>query len=317
MKRMHPALLAAALALALTACKGRPRFTEVQTLGGELVPPEVLNEGHDVYMQYCYACHGEKGDGDGPSAPAYRPPPRDFTTGVFKFGGARPGELPHDDALTGLLARGLQGTPMLPWDLSERERHAVVQYLKTFSERWKTETPGERVAPDGADPWIGREAEAAAVGETIYHLAGVQTDPVTRQPQVLAGCNVCHPSYLTREELGALGRKILGRSAQPRPGLHRPERKESEYRVKDTVISFLPTDFLHHPIKNGSSTDALFRTIAAGIGGTAMPTWKGSVRDADLWALSHYVAQLAGIRDTPQGAALQSKLSLQGGETAP
>jgi mono/diheme cytochrome c family protein len=313
---MKPALLAAALAL--TACKAQPRFTEVQTLGGELVTPDVLNEGRDVYMHYCYACHGEKGDGEGPSAPALRPPPRDFRPGVFKFGGVRPGELPHDDALEGIVKRGLQGTPMLAWDLSDRERHAVVQYLKTFSERWKTETPGERVAPDAPDPWLGLEDEAAAVGEKIYHLSGVEMDPVTKQPRaVLAGCNVCHPSYLTAEELSALGRKVLGRGIEPRPQLHRPERKESEYRVKDTVISFLPTDFLSSVIKNGTAPEALFRTIAAGIGGTAMPTWKGAVRDEDLWALSHYVARLAAMRDTPQGTALLARLSRQGGETTP
>jgi mono/diheme cytochrome c family protein len=314
MKRLAPLLALTALA----ACKGQPRFTEPQTLGGVQVTAAELNEGRDVYMHYCYACHGERGDGNGPSAPALRPPPRDFTVGVFKFGGVRPGELPQDEALVGILARGLQGTPMLAWDLSERERRSVVQYLKTFSERWKTETPGEPVVPDGADPWTGREGEALEIGEKIYHLAGVEMDPTTKQPRsVLAGCNVCHPSYLTRDELAVLGLAVLGRSSEPRPAFHLPERKESEYRVRETPISFLPTDFLHHPIKNGSSPGALFRTIAAGIGGTAMPTWKGSVRDQDLWALSHYVARLAAMRDTPQAAALQARLSRQGGESAP
>jgi mono/diheme cytochrome c family protein len=306
---MKRALVLAALALG--ACRGQPRFTAPQVLGAQEVPASVLNEGRDVYMHYCYACHGERGDGNGPSAPGLRPPPRDFTTGVFKFGGVRPGELPQDEDLVALLTRGLAGTPMLPWDLADRERRAVIQYIKTFSERWKTETPGERVLPDSPDPWVGREAEAAAVGEKLYHLAGVEMDPATHQPRaVLAGCNVCHPSYLTHDELGALGRKVLGRATEPRPHSHRPERKESEYRVRDTVISFLPTDFLHHTVKNGSSPEALFRTIAAGIGGTAMPTWKGAVRDQDLWALSHYVARLIGMRDTPQAAGLQAKLAM-------
>jgi len=125
---------------------------------------------------------------------------------------------------------------------------------------------------------------------------------------VLAGCNACHPSYLTTDEVGALGRRVLGRAGEPRPDANRPERKDSEYRVRDVPISFLPTDFLHHVVKNSSSPAALFRTIAAGIGGTAMPTWKGAVRDDDLWALSHYVARLAAMRDTPQAAQLQVKL---------
>ncbi len=71
----------------------------------------------------------------------------------------------------------------------------------------------------------------------------------------------------------------------------------------------LPTDFLFHPIKNGTDPLTLFRTIAAGVGGTAMPTWKGSLKDADLWALVHYVRRLALLRDTPAATALQRRLA--------
>ena len=156
------------------------------------------------------------------------------------------------------------------------------------------------------------------VGEKIYHLAGVEMDPATRRPRsVLAGCNACHPSYLTNPELGDLGRKVLGRPTEPRPDAQRPERKDSEYRVRDTPISVLPTDFLHHVVKNGTAPEALFRTIAAGIGGTAMPTWKGAVREQDLWALSHYVARLIAMRDTPQAAELQAIRPNRGKHPAP
>jgi len=37
----------------------------------------------------------------------------------------------------------------------------------------------------------------------------------------------------------------------------------------------------------------LYRSIAAGLGGTAMPTWKGALPEADLWALVHYVDALS------------------------
>jgi hypothetical protein len=36
----------------------------------------------------------------------------------------------------------------------------------------------------------------------------------------------------------------------------------------------------------------LHRAVAAGVGGTAMPTWKGALPEEDLWALAHYVASL-------------------------
>jgi hypothetical protein len=40
-----------------------------------------------------------------------------------------------------------------------------------------------------------------------------------------------------------------------------------------------------------------------------MPTWKGSLKDSDLWALVHYVRRLALLRDTPAGGALQRRLA--------
>jgi mono/diheme cytochrome c family protein len=131
-------------------------FTAAQMLGGQEVPAPVLNEGHEAYMRYCYACHGDKGDGNGPAAATMRPPPRDLGTGVFKFPGVAAGELPNDDDLELLIRRGLSGTPMLPWDIGERERKAIVQYLKTFSPRWKNETPASGSNPTGTIPGRAR-----------------------------------------------------------------------------------------------------------------------------------------------------------------
>ncbi len=281
-------------------------------LGGVEVSAETLNEGYTAYMHSCYACHGEKGDGRGPSSYGMRPPPRDFSSPevIFKFAGVPAGELPTDAALMEIIRRGLAGTPMLPWDISERERHAIVQYVKTLSPRWTREVPGEPVKPDEPDPWTGRIPEAVAVGEKIYHLAGVEMDKATQQPKaILAGCNACHPSYLTGAELEALSQKVLGQPVALREQLARPLWKESEYKVGETKVGFLPTDFLFHSIKNGSSPTELFVSIAAGIGGTAMPTWKGQVKDADIWALAHYVRHLASLRDTAQATALRAKLA--------
>ena len=302
-------MLAAALAVA--ACQSPPPFRAPLKLGGVTVSAATLNDGRAAYLHYCYACHGEKGDGRGPAAAGMRPPPRDFSTGVFKFAGVAAGELPSDDDLEALIRNGLAGTPMLAWDISAGERRAIIQYIKTFSPLWTTSGPGDPIKPDSPDPWIGRETEAIAVGEKIYHLSGVEMDPRTGQARtVLAGCNACHPSYLTPQELTDLSTKVLQKPAQMRERPNRPALKPSEsIKVGDTMIGFLPTDFLFHRIKNGTGPEALFRTIAAGIGGTAMPTWKNSVKDADLWAVVHYVRHLVDLRDTPAGIALRTKLA--------
>jgi mono/diheme cytochrome c family protein len=43
------------------------------------------------------------------------------------------------------------------------------------------------------------------------------------------------------------------------------------------------------PVKAGDDPASLYRTIAAGVGGTKMPSWKGALAEADLWALVHFL----------------------------
>jgi hypothetical protein len=56
----------------------------------------------------------------------------------------------------------------------------------------------------------------------------------------------------------------------------------------------------------------LYRTIGAGIGGAAMPQWKGSLPEDSLWALVYYVQSLASLRGTPAALELRHKLDSQG-----
>src|SRR5262245_37872275 len=63
--------------------------------GGVDADRHTLDAGHETYMLYCYACHGENGDGKGPSSYGLRPPPRNFQQGIFKFARAGDG-LPPD-----------------------------------------------------------------------------------------------------------------------------------------------------------------------------------------------------------------------------
>jgi mono/diheme cytochrome c family protein len=44
-------------------------------------------------------------------------------------------------------------------------------------------------------------------------------------------------------------------------------------------------------LKTGDSPEALYRVIAAGIGGTAMPSWDNALSERDIWALVHYVRE--------------------------
>ncbi|HYQ80939.1 MAG TPA: c-type cytochrome, partial [Anaeromyxobacteraceae bacterium] len=141
--------LALLASLALAACKGYTPvdFQAPMKLGGQQVAAGTLNAGRNAYMLYCRACHGDKGDGKGPSSHGLRPPPRDFTVGTFKFAAVPGGTLPHDEDLVRIVKGGLHGTAMLGWDVPDPTLHDIIQYLKTLSPRWKEEEPGDPVVP--------------------------------------------------------------------------------------------------------------------------------------------------------------------------
>ena len=83
--------------------------------------------GARLYAERCSACHGEHGRGDGPTAPALQPQPRDFADATF-WKGRTTAEL------TAVVKGGKPGTMMPPFTgvLSDLEIDAVVAYLRRF-----------------------------------------------------------------------------------------------------------------------------------------------------------------------------------------
>jgi mono/diheme cytochrome c family protein len=300
MKRARTCLTALALALALAAgaCRGTgagpPRFTAPVTLGGRAVAPAALEHGRVVYTHFCRPCHGDDGRGRGPAAAGVRPPPRDLTLGTYKFGAVAAGQLPGDADFVRIITGGLHGTAMLAWQVPPAELPDLIEYVKAFAPRWRTESAGEPiVALPGADPWAapGREADGVERGKRVYHG--------------LAQCAVaCHPSYAEKAEIYAFTKELTKMEVREfRPDLYDPVLKDSDYGVK-----ILPPDFTFNVLRAGDTAADIYRSIAAGIGGTAMPTWKNVLPEDDLWALAHYVRSLVALRGTPAAEALRRRL---------
>jgi cytochrome c oxidase cbb3-type subunit I/II len=123
----------------MVGCKeAAPQFTAPMELGGVEVGADVLNRGAHVYAMRCASCHGNDGSGNGPSGRALREPPRDFRDANFKHKTTPGDALPTDSDLERVVTQGLveQGMPAWP-GMSAEDRHAVVQYIKTFSARWR------------------------------------------------------------------------------------------------------------------------------------------------------------------------------------
>jgi hypothetical protein len=288
------ALALAALGLGAGACRraagAPPPFTGAVTLGGRNVTPEALEHGRDTYTHFCRPCHGDAGDGQGPAAVGLRPPPRDLRLGVYKFAAVPAGQLPRDDDFVRTLRRGLHGTAMLSWDVPEAEIGDLIQYVKVFSPRWQNERPGEPIVAS-PDPWETRESDGIERGRRVYHG--------------MAQCaTACHPAYVTRPEIYVLTKELTKMEMREMRGdLYFPVAKDSDYGVK-----ILPPDFTFNELRGGETLEDIYRAIAAGIGGTAMPTWKNVLPEADLWAMVHYVRWLLDLRGTPEAAAQQRRL---------
>jgi len=284
------AFVAAVLVLAVGCSAPGTHFVKSRKLGGKLVSARRLNSGHELFLTYCAACHGVEGDGKGPASVGLRPPPRNFKQGQFKFAAVASGQLPNDEDLLRIVQGGLHGTAMLPWrDVPERDILDIVQYIKTLSPKWIDKTPGEPIVP-GPDPWgDARKAEAITRGMKVYHG--------------LAQCLSCHPAYESKATIDAASLELSKREATLRPDPYHSELKDSDYGTR-----LMPPDFTRDHVRSGEALTDIYRTIASGIGGTAMPTWKGALPDDDIWAMAYYVRSLIDIKGTREADDRRDKL---------
>ena len=130
------------IALAGACGDDPPKFTGPMTLGGTEVSAEVLNAGHRSYEMRCASCHGPDGSGQGPAATGLAQQPRDFRQADFKYKSTPQGELPTDDDIDTTIRNGKVKNGMPAFGgLADQDRHAIIQYLKTFSPRWAEAKP--------------------------------------------------------------------------------------------------------------------------------------------------------------------------------
>ena len=225
-------------------------------------PDERRSEGAAVYARYCVGCHGVLGDGRGAAAPMLITKPRDFTKGVFKFRSTPSGALPTDQDLFKIITRGVYRTSMPEWSLlSDRERWAVIAYVKGFYPEWAEHGAGTPIALPPAPADLGRP-EAVARGRELY---------------LLLECSTCHGD----------GGKGDGPSAAQLP----PDVWGNAQR---------PFNFTKGRLKSGGAAEDIYRTFMTGLNGTAMPSYYDifadpdgeNIRAGDAWNLVAYILSL-------------------------
>lgn len=234
------------------------------------IPPseEWAAQGKAVYERRCIGCHGAKGDGNGPAATFMNPRPRDFRDAVFKFRVTPSGTLPTEGDLFRTITRGVRGTAMPTWHmLSEKNRLAVIQYIKTFSDFWQEEFLKEPPVyiPDPPEP----TEELVQNGRSIYINEG--------------RCWTCHGG----------------------PGMQEGEPHDfpwgegpSAPTLKDDWgFPIEATDFTRGIFKSGPDVKDIFRTMTTGLNGTPMPSFSGNLTEEQRWAISYYLLSLSAYTD--------------------
>ena len=210
-------------------------------------------EGAVIYIKNCMYCHGDNLDGNGHFAPAFNPPPANFTD---------PGTIAmlQEGFLFWRIAKGGLGLPKesTPWNsvmpawedrLSEEDIWKVIMYLYDATgyqpRRWESH------AAAGPSPYLspaGRGEEVRGVGLAWAQQAG---DPAQGKVIYEKKCILCHG------EKGD-GNGPVASLLDPRPR----DFTKAKYKIRTTPSGQAPTDA------------DLFHVISEGMPGTSMPAWK-------------------------------------------
>ncbi len=101
------------------------KLASTQLMVPENFPPDSVAEGKTLFQQFCTACHGKEGKGNGPVAAALNPKPRNLTKKDFQA--AR-----TDAQLEDVLTNGKNTMPGFGTQLSPDQIKALVAYIRTL-----------------------------------------------------------------------------------------------------------------------------------------------------------------------------------------
>ena len=103
------------------------------------LPPTYVPSGKAMYEQYCAACHGPEGKGDGPAAFTLKTPPSDLTTLTERYMGKFPREYVENILRfgPGIAAHGSSDMPT--WGsifrlLDKKNERVVQQRIKNITD---------------------------------------------------------------------------------------------------------------------------------------------------------------------------------------
>ncbi len=217
----------------------------------------LAREGAPLFRKFCAICHGQRGDGRGPSAQFTTTPPRDLTRGTFKFRMTPVGAPPTQADLIRTINAGVRGTHMPAWKgkLTPTQIETLARYVTTLSDPFWTGAPPPELLVIPPEP--------------AYDLASVERGKALYAKMQ---CATCHGERGAGDGPAAAALK------------------------DDWGHTIAPADFTRGRIKGGCCGAAIYRAISTGLGGTPMPSFGAAMSPAERWDLTHYVLSLGHER---------------------
>jgi mono/diheme cytochrome c family protein len=214
-------------------------------------------QGRYVYQRNCVFCHGRFGDGRGEMGRDLRPQPRNFGRGLFKYRSTPAGALPTDEDLARTIRGGLAQTAMPTFShLSDREVKSAIEYVKSFSARWRNPTnyaPAMVLSP--LPEWFEDPRAVKARGEQGHLLFNM-------------ACAACH-------------------------GLDGSGRGATAQDLRDSWDQPAWVSDLRQPqLRSGRDPEAIYRVLLTGIDGSPMPSFAESTTEEQRWQLVAFILEL-------------------------
>ncbi len=234
------------------------------------------------FRQYCGACHGNTGDGQGKAGRYLYPKPRDLLNGNFRLATSS-NMIASADDIKLVLLNGVPNTSMQSWKqlstgLIDR-LVAEVQQMQIIGARQRVLTV---LKEDGLlvdNGILNSEGQQAVIDYTIQQTVATQrwvappvlpsSDSVLEDGRKLYLKQNCHKCHGDQGE-GSLGVDV----------------------VDDKGFPTFARDLIRDPYKAGNQFDTIARVIRLGMPGTVMPS-SGALSDDELAQITVYVQSLA------------------------
>jgi mono/diheme cytochrome c family protein len=255
--------------------KAKPKVQQTAKDGFLALDSAPLPSGRELYKNYCAACHGDNGDGNGPAARFLFPKPRNFGQAKFRIVSTT-NRLPTDDDLMQVLNRGMPGSAMFPFaHLAGAERRELVTHVRTLMRT----AMDERLRREAAKR--GDEVNSAELADDIKRL--LDTGLAIDVPVDFASLG---------QESIARGRDLYLRTCAPCHGQNgKGDGVQDQHNDDGTPTR--PRDFTRGIFKGGRDPRQLYARIMLGMPGSPMPASLSVLPPAEIGDIVQFILSLA------------------------